>query len=714
MVDERRRLLPPVLNVPEDDRPPCCFARSENKTVAKATILITVALERIAFYSLSVNLILFLNGTSYNWTSTDALNASFVFLGISCIFVFAGGLLADIKFGRYRVIILALCVYLIGYVFLPVFAFSTWKGSHNKTLFGCLKETTSNTGTQQCEAQIYLVLFVIGVGTGIVRANIAPFGADQLQGEDSQTTVVFFNWFYWSINVGTLIALGVIAFVEQHFNFFFGYMAALGSLVLSILVFVIGQCTYVFKKPAGSVFINIYKIFRESWRIRKRRSTQQKSRRLHPDTNHPQDKRQDMPKCFLDYAKFRYGGSYHDSSVDDVKQLFRIMLMFAALLPYWIAYFQMETTFLLQGLHMNLDLDNDANVTSSCTNVTALFPPNAELADTTFKVTVAWLMLFDVAMLVVLIPIMDRIVYPWIRAQGWNFSLFHRIIIGCLFAVCAIFVAGGLEFYRRKTYWDGHSMDDRNCCYKVVPQYLQKGVVYYAADVSILLQIPQYCLIGLSELFTIVAGLEFASMVAPKSMKSSVMGLFYFFSGIGSLLGFSFLQMFNGKWFYSGDHGNINCKNKCEGSEGTCRLDYYFFFLGGFQILGIGLIVLVVRSLNLNKDPRINTLLTSESESVQAEKVSAAPNRRNRRQQSALSDDGLSCHPRSRPVTPNSPVAPLTDTESKASDSALSSDAGLLSQNERVLRNIANQSPMKRTIQKDRSGRIGAVVAKDT
>ena len=48
----------------------------------------------------------------------------------------------------------------------------------------------------------------------------------------------------------------------------------------------------------------------------------------------------DPPQGCLDRAKVRFGGSFHDSSVDDVKSLGKVILVFLAMVPYWIVYFQ--------------------------------------------------------------------------------------------------------------------------------------------------------------------------------------------------------------------------------------------------------------------------------------------------------------------------------------------------------------------------------------
>ena len=48
----------------------------------------------------------------------------------------------------------------------------------------------------------------------------------------------------------------------------------------------------------------------------------------------------------------------------------------------------------------------------------------------TFVVVPAWLSLVDVCFVLMLIPIMDKIVYPWLDKKGWRLSVFKRISIG--------------------------------------------------------------------------------------------------------------------------------------------------------------------------------------------------------------------------------------------------------------------------------------------
>jgi len=58
---------------------------------------------------------------------------------------------------------------------------------------------------------------------------------------------------------------------------------------------------------------------------------------------HSEIEEDQRPSSFLDYAKFRHGGSYHDHDVDDIKKLGTILAVFMALVPYWIVYYQVSS-----------------------------------------------------------------------------------------------------------------------------------------------------------------------------------------------------------------------------------------------------------------------------------------------------------------------------------------------------------------------------------
>ena len=42
----------------------------------------------------------------------------------------------------------------------------------------------------------------------------------------------------------------------------------------------------------------------------------------------------------------------------------------------------------------------------------------------------AWLSLVDIIFVLILIPILDKKIYPWLDRKGWSLSVFTRISIG--------------------------------------------------------------------------------------------------------------------------------------------------------------------------------------------------------------------------------------------------------------------------------------------
>ena len=62
-------------------------------------------------------------------------------------------------------------------------------------------------------------------------------------------------------------------------------------------------------------------------------------------------------------------------------------------------------------------------------------------------------------------------------------------------------------------------------------------------NITVAWQIPSYFIIAISEIFTIITGLEYAYTQAPASLKSIIMSFFLFTSAIGSALNFALLPV---------------------------------------------------------------------------------------------------------------------------------------------------------------------------
>ena len=79
-------------------------------------------------------------------------------------------------------------------------------------------------------------LFVIKVQTCTVNCVTVI----QVSDEGQQAMRAYFNWFYWCVNIGSLIAFGVFGYVQQERSYFYGYIAPNVILVVAVIVFLSG------------------------------------------------------------------------------------------------------------------------------------------------------------------------------------------------------------------------------------------------------------------------------------------------------------------------------------------------------------------------------------------------------------------------------------------------------------------------------------------
>lgn len=129
----------------------------------------------------------------------------------------------------------------------------------------CVDPNTANcekASTLQL-ALFFGALYTLAIGTGGTKPNISTIGADQFDEFDPKEKahkLSFFNWWMFSIFLGTLFANTVLVYVQDNVGWTLGYGLPTLGLAISIVIFLTGTRFYRHKVPAGSPFTRMVKV----------------------------------------------------------------------------------------------------------------------------------------------------------------------------------------------------------------------------------------------------------------------------------------------------------------------------------------------------------------------------------------------------------------------------------------------------------------------
>ncbi|KAJ2957341.1 hypothetical protein NQZ79_g6945 [Umbelopsis isabellina] len=456
--------------------------------------------ERFTFYGLSgpfQNYVQYPNPPSYpaaqpgamgrGQQTATALNTFFQFW--CYITPILGAIVADQYLGKYRTIVLFACVYLCGLLILTL--------------------TSIPAGIESGAAfPGYVIgIIIIGLGTGGIKSNVSPLVGEQYRSRTPYIKVLptgervivtpqatyqkIFNMFYWGINVGSLSAIATTE-LEKNVGFWAAYLLPTLMFVPGILVVVSGRKLYVQTPPRGSIFLEAGKLMFMSLKVKGGM-----------DACKPSVLKDTHPEKLVNVT-------WDDIFVDEMKRTLKACVVFCWFPIYWLCYNQMTTNLVSMAATMET-----GNV------------PNDIMQN------------IDPIALIILIPIMDRLVYPGFRRIGVHFRPIMRIATGFFFASVAMAYTAGIQskVYSSPPYYNYPSQGDG-------PNYISAGY-----------QVPSYVFIAISEIFAAITGYEYAYKKAPESMKSLVMALFLLANCFASILNFALVSVTMDPklvWLYTG------------------------------------------------------------------------------------------------------------------------------------------------------------------
>ncbi|MCO5604216.1 hypothetical protein L7F22_058379 [Adiantum nelumboides] len=427
-----------------------------------------------------------------------------------------GGFVADAYLGKYWTIATMSGAYVLGMLLLTLSASvpSLKPPSCTVVTAGvCPKVSKGRV------AFFFLSLYVISIGTGGIKPCLEAFGADQFDDEDiteRKRKSFFFNWWYFAICVTVLVWL------EDKKSWTLGFGIPTIVMLIASLIFYMGTRHYRHKLPGGSPLTQLAQVLVACIRNRHAKLPSHPSslHEIYKDPSMPASRRQllhtDKFKC-LDKAAVdvtsNMGGSQHGigisghpsawklctvTQVEEMKLVVRLLPVWLTTIAYGVVFAQSSTAFVKQVNTMNTAMGN-------------------------FHVPGASFQVFMTITVLLLLPLYDRVFVPMARRLTGNergITMLQRIGIGLFFSSLSMVAAALLEGKRLR-----------------VASYiglLDKPKVIL--PMSAFWIIPQYALLGIADVFTLVGEQEFFYDQVPDSMRSLGMALYLSTNGVGSFL----------------------------------------------------------------------------------------------------------------------------------------------------------------------------------
>ncbi|KAM3300990.1 protein NRT1/ PTR FAMILY 8.1 isoform X1 [Capsicum chacoense] len=523
--------------------------------------------ERLAYYGMSTNLVVYFKTQLDQHSATAAKNQA-NWSGTCYVMPLLGAFLADSYLGRYWTIAIFSIIYVCGMALLTI---SASVPGLRPTCY----EKDKCHATDGQTAVFFVALYLVALGTGGIKPCVSSYGADQFDDADPierNYKNSFFNWFYFSINIGALIASSLIVWIQQDIGWGWGFGVPAVAMAFAVISFFGGSHLYRYQKPGGSPLTRICQVVVASFRKYDVSLPAEKS--LLYETTAAESAIKGSRKLahtnelrFFDKAAVRTESDENRGStnnwklctvtqVEELKSVIKLLPIWATGIIFSTVYNQMSNMFVLQAMYMDTHLGK-------------------------FKIPEASLSVFDTIAVILWVPVYDRMLIPFVRkftGHKNGLSQLQRMGTGLVISVFAMVSAAVVEVVRlgivkRHNYYD--TTND-------IPM-------------SVFWQIPQYMIIGCAEVFTFIGQLEFFYDQAPDSMRSLCAALSLTTTALGSYVSsllvtiVTDLSTKNGKAGWIADNPNYG------------KLHYFFLLLSVLSVLNFFIFLVVAKRYKYKK-----------------------------------------------------------------------------------------------------------------
>ncbi|KAL6884629.1 hypothetical protein ACP4OV_010565 [Aristida adscensionis] len=515
--------------------------------VAAALALGIELCERLSTMGIAVNLVTYLTGTMH-LPSAAAANVVTDFMGTSFLLCLLGGFLADSFLGRYLTIAIFALAQAIG---TGLLAASTEVRQLRPAPCGagpCEQATGLQMGV------LYVCLYLIALGTGGLKSSVSGFGTDQFDERDARERAamgLFFNRFFFFISFGTLLAVTVLVYVQDHVGRSWAYGICATAMLAAIAVFLSGTRRYRYKRSSGSPIVHILQVLVAAARKRSLKQPLPAAALYEDRPEHARIAHTAQFPC-LDRAAVMAGDDDNElgpngrpapnpwklcsvSRVEEVKMVARLMPVWATTILFWTIYAQMITFSVEQATTMDRRMGS-------------------------FEIPAASLTVFFVGAIMLTLAVYDRVIIPLCRSvtsgrQG--FSNLEKIGIGLVLSIVGMAAAAITEKKRLS----------------VAATATNGGAA--PLPISVFQLTPQFLLVGAGEAFIYTGQLDFFITRSPKGMKTMSTGLFLTTLSLGFFLSSALVSLVKSCTRWLGDTINHS------------RLDYFYWLLAVLSVVNL-------------------------------------------------------------------------------------------------------------------------------
>ncbi|PWA78272.1 proton-dependent oligopeptide transporter family [Artemisia annua] len=332
-------------------------------------------------------------------------------------------------------------------------------------------------------------------GYGGHQPTLATLGADQFDESDPKykgkgSKGAFFAYFYAALNIGSLFSNTILVYYEDIGHWTTGFWVSMGATVVALLSFLCGSFHYRYVKPSGNPLPRVAQVFVAACRKYKVRDYDEKqlyevegvesaikgSRKiLHSEEFKCLDKAAIVTERDLSGPQ-NHWRLCTVTQVEEAKCVIRMLPIWLCTIIYSVIFTQMASLFVEQGAAMNAYIGN-------------------------FHLPAASMSVFDIVSVLMCTLIYRRVLVPLAGRLSGNpkgLTELQRMGVGLIIGLFAMVAAGVTEVERLK-----RSIPDK-----------------HSSTMSIFWQVPQYVLVGASEVFMYVGQLEFFNSQAPDGIKS--------------------------------------------------------------------------------------------------------------------------------------------------------------------------------------------------